>query len=172
MNGDRRDADQHQPASTLSGPAPPPVPALEGAEQLYERRRHLGMRVTQRDFDSLPAMGAQTFLERGYRDTALSDITARTGISRMTLRRQFSGKAEFFVAGTGHYACQLHSRPDPLPVGGDIDAALPPIAAHLHARFRRTENIQLPQLMVAQARAFPALAAAVTPLAATTNSWH
>ncbi|WP_375195193.1 TetR/AcrR family transcriptional regulator [Sphingobium sp.] len=160
MNGYRREqADADAPA--ILPPARRPVPSPESSEELYARLRSSGMRLSRDQFDALLDISAERFLEKGYRDTALPDISARTGVSRMTLRRQFNGKAELFVAAIRHYAYNLYSRTEPLPTADSIDAALPLIAAHLRRRFRRPDNSRLLRLMVSQSVAFPQLAAAV-----------
>jgi AcrR family transcriptional regulator len=147
-----------------SGPAQAFPADLESSEMLYARRRSAGMRLSRNQFEDLLAASADAFLENGYRDAALPDIAARTGVSRMTLRRQFDGKADLFVAAISHYAHNLYSRPEPFPNADSMEAALPVMAAHLRNLFYRPDNVRLLRLMVSQSMAFPALVASVYAL--------
>ena len=158
----RRQGEADAPASSF--PAHLVPPRLEESEILYARRRRSGMRLSRNQFEDLLAASADAFLENGYRDAALPDIAARTGVSRMTLRRQFDGKADLFVAAISHYAHNLYSSPEPFRCVDSIEAELPLMAAQLRNRFYRPDNVRLLRLMVSQSIAFPALAASVYAL--------
>lgn len=162
VSGYRRDPAGKSSSSLLFTITGRPLPRLESGGELYQKRRSAGMRLSREDFEALLSTCAESFLEQGYHKTSLPDISTRTGISRMTLRRQFSSKAELFVASISHYARSLYSKSEPLPpAAGKIDVALTVIAQQLRARFQRPDNIRLLRLMVAHAADFPALAGAV-----------
>ncbi|MCP1470610.1 AcrR family transcriptional regulator [Sphingobium sp. OAS761] len=137
---------------------------VDDMSDLYDRRRSAGMRLSRDQFEDLLQTCVDIFLEHGYLRASLQMIADATGVSKMTLLRQFRSKEILFEQTMLWHAQRLYDARKPLALSGDVQEALRAAGRILNMRFRDHDNIKLLRLAVAEAQRFPALCSGIYAL--------
>lgn len=136
-------------------PAPsdiaPPPPGLKQPAARSTRRARLRA-------DLFLDAATQVFLEKGYRNTRLTDIVARTGGSLSTLYAAFGSKEGLIHAIMERSIRSFGEGLDILDQPGLSPAeAMPAVAEHLAAEMLTPERMVSHRIIIGEGLAFPAL---------------
>jgi AcrR family transcriptional regulator len=110
--------------TTLPGPADgikaPTCKRAEPPTTTRERQQRWREQAQQARRERILEAMIDTAAERGYRNTSLSDISARAGVGRDTLRQQFGDKERLFIAAhdwllerLANYVVPAYQQPGP-----------------------------------------------------------
>lgn len=146
------------PLASLATQPAHSLPVAAPTDDLFDRHRAAGMRLSRMQFGDLLDAVAREFLDHGYHDAAISRAADLVGVSRMTLRRQFGSRDQLFQIAITHFARSYYCARPALPVGGQALAALEETAGQLYRRFHERDNIRLLRLATTLASANAGLA--------------
>lgn len=140
--------------STSPGEILPPTPSPPGRKQ---GQRQPGRRAQPR-VDSFLEAATEVFLEKGYRNTRLTDIVARSGGSLSTLYAAFGDKEGLVHAIMERSIRSFGEGLDILDEPGLAPAdALPPAAERLAAEMLTPERVVSHRIIIGEGIAFPEL---------------
>ncbi len=118
-------------------------------------------RLASERIELLLDTAARAFLEKGFRHAAVDAISAATGISKMTIYRQFGDKETLFERAITSFAGRIARERRPLPLAGETRDALMAAAMALDVRHARQDVVRLLRLAVTEAQRWPVLAHAI-----------
>ena len=110
--------------------------------------------------DEITAAALELFVERGYANTRLEDVSARAGVSKGTVYLYFSNKEELFkaVVREGLVSPLLEMRDLVERFEGASIELLALLVRGWWSRIGSTRLSGIPKLMIAEARNFPEIA--------------
>jgi len=123
-----------RPADGISAPTHTPAEPPSTTRERQQRWRQQAHRARRERI--LEAM-IDTTAERGYHNTSLSDVSARAGVARDTIRQQFGDKELLFIAAhdwllrrLANYVVPAYQQPGPWPqrISRGLSALLTAIA--------------------------------------------
>jgi AcrR family transcriptional regulator len=131
------------PAETITLPRPadaikaPTRKQAEPPSTTRERQQRWRAQAQQARQERILEAMIDTAAERGYHNTSLSDVSARAGVGRDTLRQQFGDKERLFIAAhdsllqrLANYVVPAYEQPGPWPqrISRGLSALLTAIA--------------------------------------------
>lgn len=124
-------------------------------------RRKAGRPLDAAKRAAIVETAAQHFFHHGYAATAIEQVAADAGVSKVTIYNQFGDKRALFAAAVtcecekmrGHFSLEQEAR-------GPIGERLAAIGAAMHAFLFRPEMIQFERRIAAETEAEPAIGAA------------
>jgi TetR/AcrR family transcriptional repressor of mexJK operon len=101
------------------------------------------------------------FLRNGYLGTSMDEIAALAAVSKQTVYKQFTGKAQLFsdliIATVTEASGPVHDEVLNLRDSGDIEADLRDLARRQLAKVMQPRVLQLRRLVIGEASRFPEL---------------
>src|SRR3954451_20612965 len=125
-----------------------PSVAADGEERRSDRKRR-----------AIVEAATAAFLEHGYRGTSMDAVAAAAGVSKQTVYQHFGDKQRLFrelIAATVQSASDpVHDEVRRLTYSGRLDEDLRDLARRLLALVLQPRTMQIPCLVIAEARQFP-----------------
>jgi len=133
-----------------------PIGSLSSVER-EERSFEEAGRLPAARWEDLLRAAFQSFADRGLRGTSVDDISAVTGVAKMTIYRRFGNKDALFGAAIDQAIEDLLADRPPVVFSANIDSFLLAVALQHDAFARHPNHIRLLRLLITEAETHPAV---------------
>ncbi|MES2497054.1 MAG: TetR/AcrR family transcriptional regulator [Pseudomonadota bacterium] len=134
-----------------------PIGSLSSIERTEERSFEEAGRLPAARWEDLLRAAFQSFADRGLRGTSVDDISAVTGVAKMTIYRRFGNKDALFGAAIDQAIEDLLADRPPVVFSPNIASSLVAVALQHDAFARHPNHIRLLRLLITEAETHPAI---------------